>query len=157
MKHVNIHDPLQPSLREEDIRTFELQLGISLPDDYRRFLLAHNGGQPEPGAFPVFSFAVGDYAVLNRFLGIRQGEYEDLANYYVNVFRGRIPGDLLPIASDPGGNLICLSVAGPDRGRVYFWFHEEESDEGQSPGYSNIYFIADSFSALLDSLTEPPY
>jgi cell wall assembly regulator SMI1 len=154
MKNVIIYDSFLPSLREEDLTAVERQLGITLPSDYRRFLLTHNGGHPEPDTFPLSSFTEGDFGVLNRFLGIREGEYDDLVNYYTKVFRDRVPRNLLPIANDPGGNLICLSVSGPDRGKVYWWFHEEEADEGEPPTYRNIYFVADSFNDLLKSLTE---
>ena len=37
-----------PSLTEERVASFEQELGISLPDQYRRFLLQTNGGMPSP-------------------------------------------------------------------------------------------------------------
>jgi hypothetical protein len=69
--------------------------------------------------------------------------------------KDRMPPDVLPIGLDPFGNFICLGVSGPNRGKVYWWFHEEEADEGELPGYDNIYFVAHSFTELLDNLTEP--
>lgn len=72
------------------------------------------------------------------------------------MYRGRIPPNLLPIAHDPFGNLICLSVAGQDRGKVYFWDHEVEVREGEIPSYRNVSFIADNFESFLDGLTTWP-
>ncbi len=99
--------------------------------------------------------AADDQGLLDEFLCIQEGEYSDL-RHHVNVFRDRVPANLLPIARDPGGNLICLSIAGSDRGKVYFWDHEEEAEEGETPGYDNVYFVADSFDDLLHNLSELP-
>jgi hypothetical protein len=35
--------------------------------------------------------------------------------------RARMRCDLVPIATDPGGNMICLDVPGDARGKVFFW------------------------------------
>jgi len=155
MKNVIIHEPFEPPLTEVDVASVERDLGVSLPSDYRSFLLAHNGGHPEPDGFPIQDFPLSDFGVINGFLGIKDGEYDDLRNYKV-VFRDRIPANFLPIARDPGGNLLCLVVNGPRKGKIYFWFHEEEADEGKPPSEDNIYFIANSFNDLLNSLTELP-
>src|SRR5262249_34028764 len=40
------------------------------------------------------------------------------------TYRGRIPEHAIPVASDPGGNLLVLSLGGDDRGQVYSWDHE---------------------------------
>jgi hypothetical protein len=64
-----------------------------------------------------------------------------------------VPAGFLPLAVDPGGNLICLVISGTNTGKVYFWDHEEEVEEGQQPGYSNVYLIANSFNEFLNSLT----
>src|SRR6266478_8116519 len=37
-----------PPLTPEQISTFEKELGGRIPDDYKQFLLAHNGGFCEP-------------------------------------------------------------------------------------------------------------
>jgi hypothetical protein len=93
--------------------------------------------------------------MVDKFFGIHAGEYNRLLHYA--RWRGqRVPADLLPIGRDPGGNLICISITGPNQGKIYFWDHEEEVEEGQPPGYDNVYFVAGSLPALLASLTELP-
>jgi anti-sigma B factor antagonist len=66
---------------------------------------------------------------------------------------------------DPGGNLICLGVSGPDRGRVYFWDHECEPDpdewDGRVETAGNIHPITRSFAEFLRGIrmregAEPP-
>ncbi len=149
MTHVAISESYQP-LQEADILRLEQELRAELPRDYRSFLLAHNGGTPDPDVF-IIGGDPEDEDVVSQFLGIQQGEYEDLFNL-LGVFRGRIPDNLLPVARDPFGNLICLSITGENRGKVYFWDHEEEAMEGEVPDYRNVSWIADSFKSFLDSL-----
>lgn len=138
-------------LTKQDISRTELELGFSLPPQYKEFLLKNNGGYPEPDAFPIQDNPSDDHGLVHYFLCIKPGDVYNLVNY-ATLFLGRVPKNLLPIAVDPGGNLICLSVAGADRGRVYFWEHEEESQEGETPGYENVYLVANSFDEFLDSL-----
>lgn len=62
----------------------------------------------------------------------------------------RIARDLLPVASDGSGSLICIALSGDDRGVVYFWdWYREEAP----PSYKNLSFIAESFSQFLEELT----
>lgn len=130
----------------------EQRLGIHLPEAYRDFLLAHNGGRPKPN---VFQTQDGTGSSIDWFLGIHNGPYDNFEGYFINykVTRLALPGNLVPIGHDPGGNLICLSVQGEDTGAVYFWDHERETSP---PTYANVHLIADSFEGLLDSLREPP-
>jgi hypothetical protein len=72
----------------------------------------------------------------------------------MQTFAGRFPRNLLPIGHDPGGNQICMSVAGSDRNTIYFCDHEDEADDDDVPGYDSVYFIVDSFQAFLGMLTQ---
>ena len=112
--------------------------------------MAHNRGRPELEVFRIEGNP--EAGMVGWFLGIQQGEYDDLRKH-LEVFRDRVPPKLLPIARDPGGNLICIAVSGPARGKVYFWDHEEEVEEGETPDYRNISLITHSFEGILRSLT----
>lgn len=147
-----MHDSQEP-LTEEDIATAEAELGLSLPEQYKRFLLNYNGGYPEPDAFPIQNNPSDTHGLVHYFLCIKKDDIYNLMTY-VTRFRGRVPGELLPIAVDPGGNLICLSVVGANRGQVYFWEHEEEAPEGELPGYGNVYLVADSFDQFFNDLSK---
>jgi cell wall assembly regulator SMI1 len=155
MKQVTVTNSNEPVLQDNDIREVETKLGISLPSDYKEFLLAHNGGHPQPNAFTIPGSQPGTWEVLEWFFGVHSGEYNNLLQK-ARVYRSRVPSELLPIATDPGGNLLCLSVSGPHIGKVYFWDHEEEVEEGEPPTYKNVYLVADSFTELVNNLTEPP-
>jgi len=152
MANIQISDSYPPLIKA-DIAELERKLGISFPFDYKNFLLAHNGGHPTPDSFSIKGEAEGSKSMIQGFFGIQAGEYDNLFDT-MQRYHSRVPANFLPIAYDPGGNLICLSVAGEDMGKVYFWDHEEEAEEGEPPSYDNVYFVADSFNDLLNSLTD---
>lgn len=53
------------------------------------------------------------------------------------------------------GNQIILGVSGKYKNKIYFWWHEGES-ETEKITYSNIYLISESFTSFLDSLENIP-
>ena len=134
-----------------DVAAFEAEIGATLPDDYRQFLLRSNGG------------SLGDkyeleeaYVIIGSVGGFREG-------YSLRSARGcyqgspvRIPCTLLWIMDDPGGNAICLGLTGEHRGKVYFWDHDEEPypDEwdGQVETAGNIRLLANSFTEFVAGL-----
>jgi cell wall assembly regulator SMI1 len=154
MTHITIDKSFSP-IDEATIQALEQELGIQLPSDYRQFLLTHNGGRPTPAHFPLTGDPLNSSGGIHWFYGIHRGRerHYNLRKAY-DVFQDRMPANFFPIACDPGGNQICLSVAGEDRETVYFWDHEFESLDDEKPGYENVYFIANSFTELLNSLRE---
>jgi len=142
-------------LTEAMLVAFETELGVKLPDVYRRFLLQHNGGKIKPNIFdfidPYAAFGK-DRSLIHNLVGIHPTKFETFAKLLA-VYRGRLPVRFLPIAFDPFGNLICLSLSGDDRDAVYFWDHELEANEDEDPEtMPNTYVIADNFQAFLDGL-----
>lgn len=140
-----------PRLEETRLRQFEALIGAPLPADYRAFLLAHNGGKPNPSGFRFLksdkTYSESSVAWL---YGLQDGgEYFNSLELRYRGYKGRMPATILPIGSDQGGNQICISIT--DVGHIYFWDHEREADldEEENPSYDNLYFIADSFSKFL--------
>ena len=41
------------AVSDADLAAVERRLGVNFPDDYRAFLLRHNGGVPRPGRFRI--------------------------------------------------------------------------------------------------------
>ncbi len=137
-----------------DVVSFEKRNGISLPADYATFLARHNGGFPTPANFKFHGRE--DGSELNSFFGIKSGDIDDLDKVQ-EVYKGRLPKAFLGIADDSGGNLICICLAGKDRGKIYFWDHEMEADESQgiSPETAgNTTLIANSFDEFLNGIFE---
>ena len=145
-----------PRLEEARLRELEGLIGSPLPADYRAFLLAHNGGKPSPSGFRFDKKGRGySESSVEWLYGIQDGgEYFNSLELRYRGYKGRMPPTIIPIGSDPGGNQVCISIAGPDLGHVYFWDHEREADtdEDEEPGYDNLYFVADSFSSFLTGL-----
>jgi hypothetical protein len=139
-------DPLTPSRVAE----VEARLGVSLPADYVRFLLSHNGGRPEPDDFPVSTTAgslVGNlYKITDA--STREKRISDLVHQNLKK-REKLPSGFLEIGYDMGGNGLLLGVSGENAGQLYFLDHEEL--EGQ-PLKERFWKIADSFAQFVESL-----
>lgn len=149
MKIIDSGEPLT----EAALGLAEKRMGRAIPVSYRQFLLKHNGGYPDLSDFRmrVNRPNISDLGSVDRFLGVH-GEATDDLEHYLDTYRDRLPANLFPIAHDAGGNLVCVSTGVGDDGKVYFWDHEFEADEGEPPGHENIYSIADSFEEFINGL-----
>ena len=139
-------------ISSSDIDLFENNLSMSLPDEYKAFLLNSNGGiSPN---LKYFDFEEED-SVIDAFFGIELQKKDRNYDLEINHIRmeNRCPIEFLPIAIDAFGNKILLNL---DNKSVYFWDHELEADEsnGDDPlnYYNNIKKISDSFNEFLRSL-----
>jgi len=143
-----------PQLSGGDLDKLEVRLGYKMPDDFRRFLLKYNGGMPFPYYYDVQGWQE-PHAAVNEFNGILPGLYNDIEVNLENR-KGRLPEGFIPIANDPGGNTLLLSLVDETLGKVYFWDHENEPYERgvALKDYPNIYWVADSFNQLLEQLHE---
>lgn len=144
--------PLPP----DAISRCEAEIGCSLPESYRRFLLDYNGGRPEPAHFPVTwkgqPFATRfPYDSVHFLFGFVEGGPGDIIRNFQD-YRERIPEGMIPVGNDPGGNLLLLGCTEPNIGKVFLWVQDEEADEGEKPDYRNVGFIADSFDDFLGVL-----
>ena len=143
-------------LSEERLAEVEGRFGFRFPPTYRAFLLEHNGGEPEPSAFARKGRAETS-DVCKVFLGIDTGRtYDDMVEALENLKdedEPRVPRRMVPIADDPFGNVICISVSGKDAGKIYFWNHESElMQERRKSGDVDdkaVSLVADSFEAFM--------
>jgi len=140
------------TLSLQRLEQFEAVLGTTLPDDYRQFLIQHNGGKPTPSVFTI-SVDEGD-AMLHQVYGLHEGSLHTRLDRAYQTYRDRMPRSLIPIADDPGGNAVCLGIHGNERGKIYFWDHEMEADEDEEPTFENVYLVAESFMVFLQSLKD---
>jgi hypothetical protein len=142
-----------PPLGEATIAAWEGSVGIVLPPAYKSFLLKHNGGRPIPRAFPMSDFPNNPYGTVQVFFRIGGMMEVSSIDWNVKTFAGRIPQELLPIACDGSGDLLLLALEGEHMGAVLFWDYYDQPVE---PDYSNIYWVADSFDAFVESFCELP-
>lgn len=146
----------ESKLNLTQIEELERYVGLNFPVEYKEHLLKYNGGQCNPNIFEFSENGNWTESCIDWFLAIYDGEYDNLKNY-IDLYKlkeKRLPGHILPIAHDPGGNLICISCHRDDEGSIYFWDHENEVDYTMSSdtNYSNLYFIAKNVGELVNGL-----
>jgi hypothetical protein len=143
-----------PQVTDAQIRTFEELFGHPLPDDYRQFLLAVNGGRLDRANR---EFAQG---VVNRLFSLEDTDDDsrDLATR-ASWERASLPSpDLLPIGHYDGGNSLLLVLAGEHRGEVWFMLTGDDArPDDANPRVlwhdrRDMRKLADSFEQFMRSL-----
>lgn len=147
MFNINMEKTFSPT-NIEAITIFEKQIGYTLPDAYKKFLLQYNGGRPDTTNNVFYISQQSGSDILDFLYGINITDFDcyDLF-YYRSTMIGRMPMSLICIGGDPFGNQICISLAIDTYGRIYFWDHELEGSE-------NIFFLSNSFEEFVNSLEE---
>jgi hypothetical protein len=149
-------DATEKQLSIEELGSFEAFAQLTLPSEFRNHLLKYNGGKCNPCRFVFLENGTETISSIDWFLAIYDGKYDNMFNYYqtYKVEAKRMPANILPIAHDQGGNLICISCVGHDVGYIYFWDHENEVDYSISDDsdYGNLYLVAKSFDEFLSNL-----
>lgn len=140
-------------ISDDVVQDFEVRHGIRLPETYRSFLLENNVCVTEPRGF--FTRHVDTIASEDKpddELGLLRGFSNEREEwnldwlYSIYVSPGRIAKEFLPIALDGAGNVICLGLSETKSGKIYFWFHEEETNDP--------FLLADSLESFLNSFGE---
>ena len=137
------------TLGESEIARAETILRVVLPAAYKNFLRLHNGGRPHPDSFPIENEQIRTQGKIDFFLCVKDGNLYNLTTW-VNRYKTRVPKELIPVAIDPGGNLICLGVKGQYMEEVFFWDHENEAPEGEQAWFKNLYLVANSFDEFIN-------
>jgi hypothetical protein len=132
-----------PHIDANTLVSFENELSIKLPNDYKEFMLCQNGGVPKICDFDLPSGL--DSSVVNYFypFGDMRGNIRK-KNY---IFDGELPSGFITIGCDSGGNQILIGVTGQKKGRVYFWYHDVNPEE-ENP----MHFLANTFTEFLEML-----
>lgn len=136
-----------------EIKEFEDFIEAKLPKDYIEHLLKYNGGRSEEDCYPFIELPALDDTIgdIHYFYALYEGDLSNLKKKY-DVFKGRVPNEMISIASDACGNQICLGIREPYYGKVYIWDHELEAADGEPIRYDNIYLIANSFTDFINKL-----
>ena len=132
-----------------EVSKIEKEIHNQLPKEYRDFFLkcrfpVEFDNMIQIRVDPSIPGAGGGWLPFGDFYSLKNdSNYNILEN--VNCYSGRIPENLLPIADSPGGNQLCIGVRGSEKGKVYYWDHDYESED-------DIYFLANSFTEFIDLL-----
>ncbi|MDN8593526.1 SMI1/KNR4 family protein [Chryseobacterium mucoviscidosis] len=136
------HEPI--TLKE--INEFQRKFNLNFTEQYIKFLLESNGGDPSPSMFKISDEQ--GAGVLNIFYGI--GDMYSNLEEYIDIYEYRLPTGFIPIGNDPSGNVICLGLNEKYYNNIYFWDHEQESENPDD--MRNMYFLANDLNEFLDSL-----
>lgn len=139
------------SIGEADVLILEKKLGVTLPVDYREFLLQHNGGRPTEFLMngPFGKLAINDLYGIGK----EEGRVGDIATTF-EFFDGRIPKGFISIGDNAGGDKVLLGTDEAGVNGVFFFDHENEPANPNIPWeeFPNLYKLADSFNDFLEAL-----
>lgn len=102
---------------EKQITEFENRYSISIPNEYRAFLMKYNGGDTPKTTFKVKKVS----SDVVAFFGIGNVR-ESFEQLMLNEWIGK---EILPIARDSFGNYIILGLGEENIGQVFFADHEK--------------------------------
>lgn len=122
-------------ITDADLARLEAKAGARLPDDYRAFMLAYNGGRPQfeghPHAYgdfdigwlgPVRGYG-GDKGLVGDLFSIAMSQWNknDLSDFNVfHLWGEEQEPRVVSIGYDPGGNPILLALSGKLKGKILF-------------------------------------
>lgn len=129
----------------EEIKSFETLIGNSLPDEYRTFLLAKNGGQLLSTSFESGKKIFYHVSILYGLFPLRK--INDLKLNYTE-FRSETPEGTIRIGNDSGGGEYLLNLIS---GKILFWDHNRDRKN-----LIGLKVVASSFESLTDGLYEEP-
>lgn len=95
----------------------EKQLGISIPEELKNFIIENNGASPSLSTFMLNN----NEESYNYTLSFNTKETDEYSNLY--IFDTLKPTDPFPFANDPFGNLICYDLK---TNKICFWEHETD-------------------------------
>nr|WP_052478942.1 SMI1/KNR4 family protein [Kibdelosporangium sp. MJ126-NF4]CEL21420.1 hypothetical protein [Kibdelosporangium sp. MJ126-NF4]CTQ96013.1 hypothetical protein [Kibdelosporangium sp. MJ126-NF4] len=129
--------PAAPALRrtpsDDEIDAFERAIEAPLPGGYRQFLAGYGGYCFRTRVvFPIAEACPwGQLGDIDVFLAVTGDPAFDITEAATRTYVGRVPDETIPIARDPGGNLVLLGVEGMVVGQVFFWDHEYRALAGR--------------------------
>lgn len=106
------------NVKKSDFQQFESVSNFSLPESLYEIILSHNNGRPKPNQFDTEKYKGRIFDKLLSF------NFDDKENVFLvfDSFKNELPKNLIAVAIDPFGNLICIDKE--DEFRVAFWEHE---------------------------------
>jgi hypothetical protein len=136
-----------PLPTEARLLELEQRIGVTFPEDYRRFVLEFNGGYfSEPEITPVGEGC--PQAMLTCVYGIGASHpYAELgAKATLVLFEGNDPPKILPIGDTPTGGLIILVTEPEGRGEIFL-----------KEAYGGFHHLTDGIDEFFGLLREPTW
>lgn len=122
-----------------------------LPLEYVNFMVKHNGGK---SSYDTFSFNIGnenESTIISLFYSIST-EPDDINSLnYAMSYYSRYPKDVMPIACDYLGNIVCLGIKSKIQNHVFIWIHDMVDEDDK---WANLFLVSNSFNDFLNNLTQ---
>lgn len=134
---------------EKQIKVFEERIGCKLPEEYRCFLSACNGGQPNPDCVDVPGRKDIDNVGVGALFHLQPSKPAvNELSYELEHTGAMLPDGHLPIAGS--SDVYTVSLKPKTFGCVFWWFHESNDvDEDGNFMESAGYLLAGSFDEFL--------
>jgi len=161
------------------VKEYEDEFDLSLPDDYREFLVHHAGIEGTATCTVEEPTPFGDTIHVENFFGFSSENYLNDVYDKTDLIDGAPV--IVAIADNVYGGHIWLKCLGQDRGSVYYFDHQKRNDwpdewfykhfpnlhppireyldrrrNGTLPtkrkGYEHLYLLAQSFSGFIHKL-----
>jgi hypothetical protein len=136
------------------------ELGVTFPDDYREFMLAYNGGEPEPPYFVLRRDAEREREWVDFLCSITSSRIDSLSLRGQNEMVARwaaegtpVPEGCIAIGSAPDGTIL-LFTKGRRKGQVWLKVWDDVPGIAGVPDdpEAGLYCLATSFRGFLESL-----
>ncbi|WP_299132979.1 SMI1/KNR4 family protein [uncultured Tenacibaculum sp.] len=137
-------------ISKEELEKFIKEFGLKLPNLYKSFILASNGGYPNLSAF---GNPYEDGSEVDSFYTITMVDNDKIDDLVISsrdvikthqILEKNLPSHFYPFADDIGGAKFCFSMKNSDFGSVYLVFLDGTADEP--------IFICDSFEEFINGL-----
>lgn len=131
------------------IEMIERMYGVELPVEYKEFLVEYGGCFVKENRMyqPIEVTPVtpeDGFDSIGGFYGVTNNAYDIEST--IHTYKDTLGNAVIPIADADGGDLICLGLKEQYRGKIFFWYHEDEAtDEGKE----YFYLIANSFEEFI--------
>ena len=136
------------SKAKADIHSIEQELSVSIPADYKAFLIEYNGICTENTIVRIE--AIEEETLLNVLFGSDPQLNRALTLEYWNTeYKDDIPESALLIGDFQDGGFLLLIPDGDDKG-VYYYDHAYMFESSDDDG--NTYLLSDTFEAFINSL-----
>ncbi|KMT63017.1 SMI1/KNR4 family protein [Paenilisteria newyorkensis] len=146
----------------EEVLAVQNNLGVKFPSDYVECVQINNGASLEP---ELFELETGVEKVFGTLLSFDKESDEFILDVF-NDYKAALPADVIPIAFDPAGNLICFDYKNSEVSpTVVYWNHENAGEkemlireegltvaQAEDLARGNITGIAPNFTAFLDKI-----
>ena len=120
------------------IESVEHRLQITLPEDYKQFVLKYDGGYPN-------HFKVdGKVEIFNNLISLDENGYNNIYEILEDL-QDRIGDQLIPFAENGFGNLLCFDYSANKN--IVFWDHEKNYGD-----FKELPLVCFSFSSLIENL-----